>query len=293
MDPILDDAFLRTLDAMRFMAGTGGGGDAVGVHKSHKSGTSMEFMEYRKYHPGDDIRYVDWHVYSRTKRLFVKLFHAEKDLTLHILVDMSGSMKTGMPSKADYAKKIAAALAYMGVANHDQVGLTAFADTLGPFLTPEQGRNVYLSMLNTLSSLQPAGRTDFNGSLKAFAGAGNKPGHAVIISDLMDPAGFKEGLTAMCYSKFSLSLIQVLDPTEINPELNGSITIQDVETGEEGTFLIDKEAVSQYRKRMGAYLGQIDSFCKKQAIDYHLVHTGLPFEDFFIGYLKTGRERHP
>ncbi len=292
MDSILDDAFLRTLDAMRFMTRTGGSGDSAGVHKSHKSGSSMEFMEYRRYHPGDEIRYVDWHVYGRTNRLFIKLFHAEKDLTLHILIDVSGSMKAGALAKSEYAKKIAAALAYMGLANHDQVGLTAFSDTIGPFLSPEQGQSVYMSMLNTLSALIPAGRTDFNGSLKAFAGGGNKPGHAVIISDLLDPAGFKEGLNAMLYSKFSLSLIQVLDPMEINPVLNGSITIQDVETKEEGTFFIDEKAVAQYRKRMAAYLAQIDSFCKKQAIDYHLVHTGLPFEDFFIGYLKTGRERH-
>ncbi len=295
MDSILDDAFLRTLDTMRFMTRTCGTGDVAGVHKSHKSGSSMEFMEYRRYHPGDDIRYVDWHVYGRTNRLFIKLFHAEKDLTLHILVDYSGSMKTGSagaPAKAEYAKKIAAALAYMGLANHDQVGLAAFTDTIGPVLTPEQGRTVYMSMLNILSSLTPGGRTDFNGSLKAFAGGGNKPGHAVIISDLLDPAGFREGLNAMLYSKFNLSLIQVLDPMEITPVLNGSITIQDVETKEEGTFFIDEKALSQYRKRMSAYLAQIDSFCKKQAIDYHLVHTGLPFEDFFIGYLKTGRERH-
>ncbi len=296
MDSILDDAFLRTLDTMRFMTRTGGRGDSAGVHKSHKSGSSMEFMEYRRYHPGDEIRYVDWHVYGRTNRLFIKLFHAEKDLTLHILVDMSGSMKTcapGAPAKAEYAKKIAAALAYMGLANHDQVGLTAFSDTIGPFLSPEQGRNVYVSMLNTLSDLTPEGRTDFNGSLKAFAGGGNKPGHAVIISDLLDPAGFKEGLNAMLYSKFSLSLIQVLDPMEINPVLNGSITIQDVETKEDGTFFIDEKAVAKYRKHMAVYLAQIDSFCKKQAIDYHLAHTGLPFEDFFIGYLNTDRERHP
>lgn len=287
METLLDEAFLRRLETLKFLAQKDAQGRLSGIHKSIRSGSSMEFMDYRKYQPGDDIRYVDWHVFGRSDRLFIKLFHAEKELTLHILIDTSASMQKGKPAKLFYAKKIAAALSYLGLAGQDQVGLCAFNESLGPVRSPKQGKDVYLSIVDYLAGLQPSGETLFNQVLETFAASGHKPGVAVVISDLLLPGGFEEGLKALVYSKFKTSIIQVLDPDELNPTLKGRYTFKEVETGREKSFEATRGMKKAYVKRMQAYLSGIRAFCKKVGIDYHLAETSMDFENFFLDYLGT------
>ncbi len=289
MEAFLDDAFLRKLETIRLMAQKGIRGMDSGIHRSHQSGSSLEFLDYRKYHPGDDIRYVDWNIYGRTDRLFIRRFHAEKDMTLHILMDTSLSMKSGIPQKHLYAKKITAALSYIGLSGQDQVGVAAFSDTMGSIKSPERGKDVYLSILNFLSSLEPSGRTDFNASMEAFAETIRAPGMAVVVSDLLDPKGFKDGLKALIRSKFRLALIQVLDREEINPSFVGRFLFSDVETGRTQHLASDQTLLDRYIKKMTALLAETEDFCKKQGIDYHLADTRIPFEVFFLGFLGTGR----
>lgn len=284
----LDEAFLKQLETIRILAQKGIKGKDTGIHRSGKGGSSLEFMDYRKYHPGDDVRYVDWNIYGRSDRLFIKRFHAEKDLTLHILVDTSLSMDTGTPSKYLYAQKIVAALSYIGLANQDQVGVTSFSDVIGKIKTPERGKEVYLSVLKYLTSLDPSGITDFNSSLQAFADSGRGPGVAVVVSDLLDPKGIKDGLKAVAHSKFKLTVIQVLDQEEISPLFSGSFLLQDIETGRSRNLYADKKLVERYADKMGDWLAEIQDFCKKSGIDYHLANTRISFEDFFLGFLGTG-----
>ncbi len=285
-ESFLDEAFLRKLETIRILAQKGIKGKTSGIHRSYKSGSSQEFMDYRRYHPGDDMRYVDWSVYGRTDQLFIKLFHAEKDLTLHILVDTSKSMEFGYSSKADYAKKIVAALSYIGLANQDQVGVTSFSEIIGQTKSPERGKDVYLSVLNYLKSLNVEGKTNFNTCLEQFANEGNKPGIVVVISDLLDPLGYKDGLRALIHSKFKLTLIHVLAQEEIGPTFKGNYALQDIETGIARNFFTDKKILQQYEKKMTDYLNDISNFCRQRGIDYHLANTEVPFEDFFLEYLK-------
>ena len=252
----------------------------------------LEFLDYRTYHPGDDFRYIDWNVYGRLDKLFLKIFRAEEDLTFHILLDMSHSMNFGNPKKAIYAKKIAASLGYIGLANLDHVGITSFSDSIGPSLAPVRGKNHYLPLLRYLLSIQPEGRTDFNACCQKYASTCKRPGVAIIISDLLDPKGFKDGLDALRYRKFDISLIQVLDRNEKYPVLDGYLMLREMETGETKMLTIDGSLLDSYRERFRQFLNRTMEFCHHNRIDYFQPDTGVPFEDFILGYLRQGAIFH-
>jgi len=292
IDSFLDEDFLRKLEKLKILAQKGIKGPIKGEHDSWRSGASLEFLDYRKYQAGDDFRYVDWNVYGRLDRLFIKLFRAEEDLTIHVLVDTSQSMGWGNPPKDIFAKKLAAALCYLGLASLDRVGITSFADSLGESKLPERGKRVYLSMLKYLLSLKPGGKTDLNSCLTEFASACKRPGIAIILSDLLDPKGFEKGLEALSYRRFDITLIQILDREEIFPAFNGYLTLKEVETGEVKRITLDRALLELYREGMRDFLENIKDFCRKSGIDYYLSNTGVPFEDLLLEYLTKGTLFH-
>jgi uncharacterized protein (DUF58 family) len=288
IEDFLDEDFLRKLESLKMLAKRGFKGPLRGVHIARRTGASLEFLDYRTYQAGDDFRYIDWNVYGRLDKLFLKLFREEEDLTIHILLDMSGSMDFGTPRKAIYAKKIAASLGYIGLAHLDRVGITAFSETLGSSLTPVRGKNQYLHLLRYLLPLQPEGRTSFNSCCESYASTCKRPGVAIVISDLMDPRGFTEGLDALRYRKFDISLIQVLNQHEMNPIADGYLTLKEVETGQTRRMNLDNDLLDLYRMRMRRYLDEISEFCHHHGIDYFIPDTGVPFEDFVFDYLRQG-----
>ena len=292
LESFLDEHFLRKLEKLRILAQRGIKGPAKGEHDSWRSGPSLEFLDYREYQAGDDFRYIDWNVYGRLDKLFIKLFRAEEDLTIHILVDMSKSMGSGNPPKEIYAKKIAAALCYIGLANLDRVNVTSFTNSLGDSKPPERGRQVYLSMLRYLLSLKPEGKTDLNSCLTEYASACKRPGIAIILSDLLDPKGCERGLEALSYGKFDISLIQILDREELFPPLSGYLTLKDVETGETKRITLDGTLLELYRKKIRDFIENIKDLCQKGGIDYYLSDTSIPFEDFLHDYLIKGTLFH-
>jgi uncharacterized protein (DUF58 family) len=288
----LDEDFLRKLERLKIVAQKGIKGPAKGEHKSWRSGTSLEFLDYRKYQVGDDFRYVDWNVYGRLDRLFLKLFRAEEDLSIHILLDMSRSMGVGDPPKEIYAKKVAAALGYIGLANLDRVGVTSFTDSLGEPQSPQRGRQVYQSILKYLLALKPEGRTDFNACVSEYAATCKHPGIAIILSDLLDMKGFEKGLEALQYRKFDITLIQVLDREELFPSSSGYLLLNEVETHETKKITLDGTLLKLYREKMDAFLEKIRDYCLGNGTDYYLSDTSIPFEDFLLDYLTTGAFFH-
>ena len=294
MDPdndtqsFLDEDFLRKLERLKIVAQKGIKGPAKGEHKSWRSGTSLEFLDYRKYQVGDDFRYVDWNVYGRLDRLFLKLFRAEEDLSIHIILDMSRSMGSGNPPKEIYAKKVAAGLGYIGLANLDRVGVTSFTDSLGDSQSPQRGRQVYQSILKYLLALKPEGRTDFSSCLSEYASACKQPGIAIILSDLLDTKGIEKGLEALRYRKFDITLIQVLDREELFPSSSGYLLLNEVETHETKKITLDGALLAIYREKMRDFLDRIKDYCMGNGTDYYLSDTSIPFEDFLLDYLTKG-----
>lgn len=291
-EDFLDEDFLKKLETLKLLAKRGLRGPSKGEHMAWKTGPSLEFLDYRTYQPGDDFRYIDWNVYGRLDRIFLKLFRADEDLTIHILLDMSRSMDYGAPKKAIFAKKLAASLGYIGLANLDRVGITSFSDSLEASLPPVRGKDHYLALLRYLLSVQPEGKTDFNACCQKYASICKRTGVAIVISDLLDPKGFTDGLNALRYRKFDISLIQILDRSERYPPLDGYLTLRDVETGETKKLTLDDSLLSLYRERFGQFLDQALDFCHGNGIDYFLPDTAVPFEDFILDYLRQGALFH-
>jgi uncharacterized protein (DUF58 family) len=288
VDSLLDESFLQQLERLRLLAQRGITGQTRGEHVAWRSGTSLEFLDFRKYQLGDDFRYIDWNIYGRLDKLFIKLFHAEEDRTIHILLDSSASMGFGKPSKDLVAKKLAAALSYIGLSNLDRVGVISFARELGEALLPARGKQVYLSVLKYLQYLAPESETDFNSCLTEYAVSCKRPGIAIVLSDLMDPKGVEKGLAALTYAKFDVALIQVLDKEELSPSSSGHLIIKDVETGESKTITLDEELATLYKQRLQDFNENIREFCLKRGIGYYLYNTSIPFEQFLLDYLTRG-----
>ena len=154
-------------------------------------GFSVEFADYRVYHPGDDLRYVDWNVYRRMGKLFLRLFRAESELTLHVLVDTSRSMGYGAADKLDFTRRVAAALAFVGVSNQDRVSLATFSNKLHTVIPAGRGRPHLFRLFETLESVQPEGKSDLTCSLREYADYSRTSGLAVVLSDCFDPGGYE------------------------------------------------------------------------------------------------------
>ena len=291
-ESFLDEDFLRKLEKLKVMAQKGMKGPHRGEHISWRSGASLDFLDYRKYQVGDDFRYIDWNVYGRLDKLFIKLFRAEEDLTIHFLIDMSRSMGEGNPPKDIYARKVVAALCYIGLASLDRVGVTFFNDSLGDARSPERGKQVYLSVLKYLLSLKPEGETDLNAALKEYASTCKRPGIVIVLSDLLDPKGFEEGMEALMYGRFDITLIQMLDREELYPPFEGYLSLNDVETGESKRLALDGTLLDLYRQKISDFLENIKNFCSKNGIDYYFSDTSIPFEDFLLDYLTKGSLFH-
>jgi len=232
IDTFIDDEFLRQLEKLKIVSRKSTRNPRRGEYRSWQSGEGFEFLDFRKYHLGDDLRYVDWSVYGRLDKLFIKLFHAEKGQTAHILLDTSRSMSSGNPSKDITAKKIAAALSYICLSNLDKTGLMAFNNQIVKTKAPARGKTQYLEMLKFFQSLRPTAQTDLNGSLKEYAAICKNPGIAILISDFFDPGGYQDGLKALAYRDFDINLIQVLDHEELDWSKTGNLLLNDCETGE-------------------------------------------------------------
>jgi uncharacterized protein (DUF58 family) len=287
-ESFIDEDFLRKIAKLRILSQKKVYGMSKGEHKSRKSGTSIEFLDYRKYHIGDDLRYVDWNVYGRLDKLFIKIFSAEEDQNIHLILDMSNSMSFGSPGKSIMAKKIAAALMYIGLSNQDRVSLTSFSTELDEFKPPAKGKKLYVPLLNYLLKMKPEGETGFNTSLNQFTNTCKTPGLAIIISDLLDPAGITEGLTTLKYGRFDVHIIHILDNSEIVPTKKGYFVLQDIETMENKPMTINQNLLDNYQKNIQHLIRETKLFCRKNKISYNLYDTSTPFEDFLLSYLTQG-----
>ena len=288
---LFDEEFLRKLEYLNLVSRKLFRGRRRGEHQTYKKGSSLEFHDYRSYNPGDDFRYIDWNVYSRLDRLFVKIFTAEEDLSVHILIDTSASMAHGRPMKLDYAKKVGAALAYIAHSNLDRVGATAFSDKIGDTLPPQRGKNI-LQILEYFQSMEADGATRFSPSLTSYARSPRRPGLAIVISDLLDPAGYADGVLSLIYAGYEIIVIHIHFEQEIEPGLNGALRLIDCETGSEIRISADRHVLAMYRDRLDRYFADIEAFCLDRSVEYLRSSTIIPFEDLVLKYLRQGMYLH-
>jgi uncharacterized protein (DUF58 family) len=266
-------------------------GQLQGERRSPKRGQSVEFADFRPYAPGDDFRRIDWNAYARLERFFIKLFVEEEDLTVHLLVDTSRSMDWGQPNKLWYALRAAGALGYIALTGLDRVTVTAFGDggnegNGGPvYFPPRRGKGQAMALFSFLQTLVVGGRTDLAPRLRAYAAAARQPGPLLLLSDLLDE-GWADGLRALASRGFEVTLLHILAPDEVNPELAGDLKLLDIETGAEVEITADYDLLGRYQDGLAAWREELRRFCGARGMHYVPVETSVPFEELLFALLR-------
>jgi uncharacterized protein (DUF58 family) len=296
--------FLAKLDRLALVARRVRAGQTAGERRSTKRGTSVEFADYRDYTQGDDLRRVDWNVYARLERPYVKLFEEEEDLAVHVLLDGSGSMEWGGESASQrvgesaneqiselgkwaYARRLAAALGYVALISGDRLAASNLKSQISNLrFGPVRGRGQALRLFDWLDGLKAEGTTDLNAALRSYAVSGGRAGLVVLISDLFSPAGYAEGLTALAARGHEVAIVHVLSPDEVEPPLGGDLRLLDVETGESQEVTIDGGMRALYRRRLEEWQGEIRATCRARDAHYLPVVTDTPFDRVVLYELR-------
>jgi uncharacterized protein (DUF58 family) len=291
-EPLLfDSAFLSKLEQLHLLARKLFRGEHRAERRSRQVGSSLEFADYRNYAWGDEPRTIDWAVFARLDRLFVKLFEKERDLDVHFLIDASASMRGGTPrdAKFDGARKIAAALGYIALANLDRVNVGWFDSALRDDLGLARGKSQFHQVLQFLSQPpSPLGPTAFAPSIRAFCQRLKRRGLVFVLSDFFDPAGYEEPLSLLRYNQFEVHVVQVIDRAELDPPLSGDLRLTDCETGETFEVTATDALVRTYRHEIAGYLQALEDFCLRRGVGYALARSDVPFEDLVLRVLRDG-----
>jgi uncharacterized protein (DUF58 family) len=282
---LFDETFLRRLERLSLICRRARAGQIKGERRSPKRGQSVEFADYRNYVPGDDFRQIDWNIYARLERFFLKLFVEEEDLTVHLLVDTSRSMHWGEPSKLRYALRAAGALGYIALVGLDRVTATSFDHGLGQVFLPHRGRQQAIALFDFLSGVQPGTTTDLAASLRHYAASASRVGPLLLLSDLFDP-GWQEGLRALVARRFEVTVLHILAPDEVTPPLEGDLQLIDVETSEACEVTADYPTLRRYGESLAAWQRELRTFCGQRGINYAFVETSLPLDELLFALLR-------
>lgn len=285
---LFDEAFIRTLEQLHMVARKLQAGGQRADRKTKIVGAGIEFADYRQYARGDDFRYIDWNLYGRLDRLLLRLFEEEEDLHIYFLIDVSDSMALGTPPKLHYAMRVAAALAYVGLANLDRVAVVPFTNQPVGRFAPTRGKARVFGLLDFLRTVPVGGATDLTAAMRAFIAQTKRPGLAIVISDFYDGAGFAEALNALRYAKFEPFVLQVYDHKEAAPRLHGDLTLVDCESGNERVVTISPAILAQYREAFAAHQHALAAYCGRYGVPQFRTDTAVPFEELILRIFRTG-----
>src|SRR5207248_4560595 len=259
--PLLDPDFLARLEQLELVSRKIFLGRMKGERRSKKKGQSVEFADYRNYVVGDDLRFLDWNLYARLDRLFIRLFMEEEDLHVYILLDNSLSMDFGAPTKLHYAKQLAAALGFIGLVNMDRVVIEAFNDRLTQSMPAARGRRSLWRLMDFLRKLEPAGPSDLRQALKTFTLKCSGKGIVVLLSDLMDKGGYEDALRYLVTRQLDIYIIQVLSQEEIEPEVVGDLRLVDIEDEVVADITVSAPLLERNKQNLAAYRQALHEVC--------------------------------
>jgi len=283
---LLTESFLRQLELLTLVPRGRAHGQLKGMHRSRRTGAGMVFADYRPYSEGDDIRNIDWGIYLRMDRLILRLFEEEADLPVYIFLDTSVSMDHGEPPKLDYAKRVASALAYVALLNHDRVNLVTYADGLREMLPTRRGKNQAPQVFNFLERMQAKGRTSLFAALRRYFGAPRTRGMVVLVSDFLDPDGTEAALTVLRRFRHDVVLLHVMSPQERDPQLPEEVVLVDAEEGTFSELEITPALLAAYRETFEKHAGEVEAYCRKYGWGYVRALTEVPFEDLVLKGLR-------
>lgn len=315
-EPLLPAELLPRLDRLEVLSRKVLAGKLRGERRSKRRGQSIEFADYRNYVVGDDLRHIDWNIYGRLDRLFLKMFLEEEDLSLYVAVDLSASMNFGTPNKAMYARRVAAALAYIGLVHHNRVKVYALSGRETSEGSPERpaagGRGgpgaegssaaaavsetgalrgrvrvpIMLDFLSRLAPGEPGTVLSLESALRRAMQSASLRGVFVLISDLLDPAGYETALRPLFGREHDVYVVQVLSPEEIDPTLAGDLRLKDVEDGSVSEVSISPGLIKQYRATLNAYCLGLKQHVIRRGGQYLFSSTAVPFDTLVLAYLR-------
>lgn len=291
---LFDEKTLRQLDQLSLIANRVRVGAMKGERRSVRRGSSLEFADYRNYARGDDLRRVDWNVFARLERPFIKLFEEEEDLAVHVLIDASASMDFPREGEGDakhhkfrFAQRVGAALAYIALASGDNVAVTAlYGAGLNVTWGAHRGRGRALALLEYVGALKPAGNLDLASALRDYALRYPRAGLCLFLSDLLTPSAWQDGIAALQGVGHEVAIIHLLAPEEIDPPLVGDLQLVDVESGATADVTIDAAMRDLYMRRLLAWRDETAAYCRKRGIHYATVETSTSWETLIMTELR-------
>ena len=304
---LLTPELLRRLEQFQLLAARRAKSSAKGERRSRARGQSVEFADYRTYVHGDDFRYLDWNLYGRLERLFLKLYEEERELPVRIFLDASESMTFGEPRKFDFARQVAAAIGYVALSGFDRVSVIPFPNS--PAISPPngtsqqpatsnqemaargalrsvRGKKSTMEFFQNLSALTAGGAATLNETLRRGALEARQAGVAVVLSDFLDPAGYESGLTALVGRGFQVDIVQILAPEELSPTTFGDLRLVDSETGVMQEITFGRYRMKSYQQTVQNFLQRLREFCQKRGISFFAVSSNTDLQDLLLKQLR-------
>jgi hypothetical protein len=312
---LLTPELLRRLEQFQLLAARRAKSSLKGERRSRSRGQSVEFADYRNYVAGDDFRHLDWNLYGRLDRLFLKLYEEERELPVRIFLDASESMTFGEPRKFDFARQVAAAIGYVALCGFDRVSVIPFPDagcrmpdagaaasgqrpeypglpnstelTARGALRSVRGKKSAMQLFRNLSALTAAGPANLNEALRRGALEARQAGLAVVLSDFLDPAGYEAGLKSLVGRGFQVDIIQVLAPDELNPATYGDLRLVDSETGAQQEVSFGRYRLKAYRQTVQNFLQRLREFCTAHGINFFTSSSDTNLEELLLKRLRA------
>lgn len=303
-DSLLNARLLKQLEQLELRAGRRSRSAGRGERRSRARGHSVEFADHRSYVAGDDVRRLDWNLYGRLDRLFIKLYEEERELPVELFLDASASMTFGTPSKFDCARKLAAALGYVALCGFDRVTVRVFPEWSGDAddggapsasqrmirstLRSVQGKKSAASFLEDLGRVRAGGAADFNESVRMEALKTKRAGLAIVLSDLLDARGYSAGLDALLGRGYQVHVVQVLAREELEPTTFGDLRLVDSETDGEQEVTFGRYRLKAYRQVVENYMQKLREYCRARGIGYFRVTSDASIESIVLKEMREG-----
>lgn len=289
VDDLIDSQLMTKLDQLDVISRKVFAGKIQGERRSKRRGISVEFADYRHYVHGDDLRFVDWNIYARLDKLFLKLFLEEEDLSLILVLDASSSMDWGDPNKFIFCQKLAMALGYIGIVNHNRVTMCSFAGGQLNRLPNLRGRRRVREMGAWILDQEPGGDGRFNDAMRTLALSRQGKGVMVIMSDFMFKEGYEKGLRYLTGGGYDTFVMQVLSPEEIDPGkhgLAGDLRLTDIEDEDTAEVTVSAALLKRYKENLDAYCGKLREFAVRRNVTHLTIDTSMSMEALLLDYLR-------
>lgn len=287
-DALFDDGFLKKIELLHLVSKKIFAGNLQATRRSKKLGAGIEVRDFRGYTVGDDLRHIDWNYYASTRELLVRLFEEEEDLHIYFLVDISPSMSVGGGRKLRYAKRVVAALSYIGLSNLDRVSIIPFGHDVVGTLPASRGKSQIWKVFQFLEQDWETRGTDISKSFNSFVTRTRRRGLAVLVSDFYDQEGFVDGINLLRYHKYEPLVFQLFDEDARKPELTGDIEVVDCESGDIVRVTVTPRLLERYAEAHDAFMESLERFCKQKNLLHFRAPIQIPFDELVLNVFRAG-----